>query len=188
MLMNNIYLILAKLFSSLSLSAFGGGNTILPTMEQISVQKYHWLTSEQFVDFFSLSKAAPGPTTLLVELIGMKAAGFSMGNQFLWIPAITAAVVSLLAMFIPSSLLLIVVAHFWEKWRGTPWQLAVQKGLMPITCGLILASTWMVAETAITEWVTGIMAFIALFLILYTRINPVLIMAVAGFISWIVIK
>ncbi len=186
--MADLYLTLAELFSSLSLSAFGGGNTILPTMEQVAAGKYHWLTSEQFVDFFSLSKAAPGPTTLLVELIGMKAAGFSDGHHFLWMPAIVAALISVVAIFVPSSLLLIFVAHFWEKWRGAPWQIAAQKALMPITCGLVLASTWMVAETAINGWLTGVMAFIALLLILYTKFNPVAIMAVAGVISWLVIK
>lgn len=183
----SIYLTLAKLFSSLSLSAFGGGNTILPTLEQVAVGKYHWLTSEQFVDCFSLSKAGPGPTTLIVELIGIKATGF-YGNHFAVHTAMIGAFISVIAIFVPSSILLLVVAHFWEKWRGTPWQIAIEKALMPITCGLILASTESVAKTAIANWMTAVMALIALLLLLYTKLNPVLIMAIAGVVSYLIFK
>lgn len=186
MTLTSIYLTLAKLFSTLSLSAFGGGNTILPTLERVAVGKYHWLSSTQFVDCFSLSKAGPGPTTLIVELIGIKAAGF-FGGHFVFHAALVGAVISLVAIFIPSSLLLLFVAHFWEKWRGTPWQLAFEKALMPITCGLILASMEAVAKTAISNWMTGIMAFVALLLFLYTKLNPVLIMAIAGIVSWLIL-
>jgi chromate transporter len=181
----SIYLILAKLLTSLSLSAFGGGNTILPTLEEVAVGKYHWLTSTQFIDCFSLSKAGPGPTTLIVELIGIKATGFS-GNHFIFHAALIGAIISVLAIFIPSSILLLAVTHFWEKWRGAPWQIAVEKALMPIACGLILASTYTVAKTAISDWMTGLMAFAALLLLLYTKLNPVLIMGIAGVISWLV--
>lgn len=187
MTLTSIYLILAKLFSTLSLTAFGGGNTILPTLEEAAVKQYHWLTSEQFVDCFSLSKAGPGPTTLIVELIGIKATGF-FGPHFSFHAALIGALISVIAIFLPSSLVLFIVAHFWEKWRGSPWQIAIEKGLMPLTCGLILAATETVAKTAISDWMTGLMGFTALLLLLYTKLNPVLIMAIAGVVSWIVLK
>ncbi len=185
--LNSVYLSLSKLFAALSLSAFGGGNTILPTLEEVSVGQYHWLTSAQFVDCFSLSKAGPGPTTLIVELIGIKAAGFS-GTHFSFQAAFFGALISVIAIFVPSSILLLIVTHFWEKWRGAPWQMAIEKALMPITCGLILASTEAVAKTAISGWMTGIMGLTALLLLLYTKLNPVLIMAIAGVVSWMVLK
>lgn len=183
---NALYLTLATLFSSLSLSSFGGGNTTLPTMHQAAVRVYHWMTDQQFVDLFSISKAAPGPSTLIVELIGIKAAGFPAGSSFLFIPAIIAGLVSIVAMFVPSSLLFVAVAHFWERVQGNPWQVAVQKALLPITAGLILASTWVVGETAISDWLTGLMALVGLIIILRTKINPILIMAIAAVVSWIV--
>ena len=183
----SIYFILAKLFSLLSLSAFGGGNTILPTLEDVAVNQYHWLTNTQFVDCFSLSKAGPGPTTLIVELIGIKATGF-FGSHFSLHAALVGALISVIAIFVPSSILLLFVTHFWEKWRGTPWQVAIEKALMPITCGLILASTETVAKTAISDWMTAVMGLVALLLLLYTKLNPVFIMAVAGVVSWVILR
>ena len=85
-------------------------------------------------------------------------------------------------------MLLLVAAHFWEKWRGMPWQVAIEKALMPITCGLVLAAAYTVAKTAIADWITGVMAFIALLLLLYTKLNPVLIMVIAGVVSWLVLR
>ncbi len=187
MSLTTIYLTLAKLFSALSLSAFGGGNTILPTLEEVAVNQYHWLTNTQFVDCFSLSKAGPGPTTLIVELIGIKASGF-VGNHFVLHAALVGALISLIAIFVPSSIVLLVVSHFWEKWRGAPWQAAIEKALLPLTCGLILASTEAVAKTAVSNWITAVMGLVALLLLLYTKLNPVLIMALAGVISWMIVK
>ncbi len=186
--MDKVYLILAKLFSVLSLSAFGGGNVIFPTIHQAAVDQYHWMTDRQFLDIFSISKAAPGPTTMLVELVGMKAVAFSPGGHFLLMPGVIAALISLFAIFIPSSLLLLLVVNIWEKVHGSPWQITIQKALMPITTGLILASTWIVAKPAVTGWITGCMALGALYVILYTKFNPVLLMFVAGFISWMIWK
>lgn len=186
--MDKTYLTLAKLFSILSLSAFGGGNVVLRSLHMIAVGEYHWMTDQQFLDLFSISKIAPGPSTLIVELIGMKAVGFPAGSSFLFLPATIAALISILAMFVPSSLLLLSVSHFWEKIQGMPWQRTLQKALMPITTGLILASSWVVASTAITGWVTGIMGLVSLVLILRTKINPILIMGAAALVSWILWK
>jgi chromate transporter len=182
--MNQIYLELAKLFSFLSLSAFGGGKVILPSIHQAAVIQYHWMTNQQFLDLFSMSQAAPGPSTLIVELVGIKAAGFPAGSHFLFLSAVIGAIISILAIFVPSSLLLLFVSHFWEKIRGMPWQITLQKALMPIMAGLILEVTWIVGKTAISGWITGIIAIVSFILILRTKINPILIMAVAALLTW----
>ena len=61
------------LFSSLSILSIGGGNTVLPEMHPKSVNDYHWLTDSQFADIFAISQAAPGPSILIVTLVGYKA-------------------------------------------------------------------------------------------------------------------
>ena len=53
------FLHLTALFSALSISAFGGGKVVLPSMHQASVGEYHWMSNQQFVDLFSISMAAP---------------------------------------------------------------------------------------------------------------------------------
>mgnify|MGYP000585235743 CR=1 FL=1 len=63
------------LFSSLSILSIGGGNTVLPEMHHKAVSNYHWLTDKQFADIFAISQSAPGPSILIVTMLGYKAAG-----------------------------------------------------------------------------------------------------------------
>ena len=64
---------LVVLFGSLSLVSFGGGNTVIPAMHREAVMSQHWLTDRQFADLFALAQAAPGPSSLIVSLIGFAA-------------------------------------------------------------------------------------------------------------------
>jgi len=186
--MDNTYLIIAKLFSLLSLSAFGGGNTVLPSMHMAAVSQHHWMSNQQFLDLFSISKAAPGPSTLIVELIAMKATGFPEASHFLFFSAVLGALLAILAMFLPSSLLLLVASRFWEIFQGLPWQYTLKKALLPITAGLILGSTWIVAKTAIHGWITAAIGLISLIMILRTKINPIIMMLVAALLGRILFK
>lgn len=58
-------------FLSLSLFSLGGGNTLLAEYHHLSVDKYCWLTSRQFADIYALAEAAPGPSSMIVGLLGM---------------------------------------------------------------------------------------------------------------------
>jgi chromate transporter len=181
--MNRILLQLAGLFSALSLSAFGGGKVVLPSMHQASVGEYHWMTSQQFVDLFSISMAAPGPSMMVVTLVGLKAC-MPYGTA----AAILGALVATLAMFLPSSVLVYFAGNWWDHWKESPWRHAVMDAIMPISTGLILAATWIIAKTSIHSLPTAIMGVVALLLMLFTKINPVLMMGVAGAISWVFLR
>jgi chromate transporter len=181
--MNKTLLQLAGLFSSLSLSAFGGGKVVLPSMHQASVGEYHWMTNQEFVDLFSISMAAPGPSMMVVTLVGLKAC-LPYGTAI----AILGALVATLAMFVPSSILVYFAGNWWDHWKESPWRHSVMNAILPISTGLILAATWIIAKTSIHSLPTAIMGVVALTLMLFTKINPVLMMGVAGLISWVFLR
>ena len=105
------YLQLAGLFGMLSLLSIGGGNVVLPEMHLQAVQGHHWLTDSQFADIFSISQAAPGPSILIVTLVGY-AAGLQVGG----VPgAILGGVIATIAMIMPAASLVYVVTLFWQK-------------------------------------------------------------------------
>ncbi len=174
---------LAGLFSVLSLSAFGGGKVVLPSMHMDAVGEFHWMTDQQFVDLFSISMAAPGPSMMIVTLVGLKAC-----LQYGVLMALLGALIATIAMFLPSSLLVFAVGKYWDSLQESPWRHAVQQAMMPISTGLILAATFIIAKTSIHSAATGIMAAVALALMLFTKINPVLMMGAAGVISWLFLK
>lgn len=177
------FLQLAGLFSALSLSAFGGGKVVLPSMHQAAVGQYHWMDDQDFVNLFSISMAAPGPSMMVVSLVGLKAC-LHYGAAI----ALLGALIATVSMFLPSAVLVFVVGKFWDSWEESPWRHSIQQAIMPISTGLILAATVIIAKTSIHSVPTGIMAVVALALMLYTKINPVLMMGAAGVISWLFLR
>ena len=116
------------LFAILSMLAFGGGAGVMPDMQRAAVETYHWMTPGQFLDMFAISRAAPGPGSLIVILIGQKAAG------------LPGATVSFVAMFLPSCLLVHFLARFWHRAAHSAWREVVEAALAPVAIGLTFAS------------------------------------------------
>jgi chromate transporter len=159
---------LIVLFSSLSLLSFGGTNTVLPEMHRQAVTVYHWLTDQQFASIYAISQAAPGPSSLIVSLVGLKAAG--------WVGAL----VALVAMFIPAAAVTFVASRTWERFRDAKWRIAAEKGLAPITVGLLLASGLVITRAADHGWSALMFTGAATILLVTTRLNPLFVMAAAG--------
>src|SRR5712691_5060695 len=126
---------LALAFASLSLVSIGGGPSVVAEMQHQAVAVHGWLTQREFADLFAISRAAPGPGTLLATLIGFTAAG--------WLGALVAS----LAFFLPSSLLVYGAATVWNRWRGSAWHGAVEAGFAPIAAGLVLAGAFAILAT-----------------------------------------
>src|SRR5215471_17859153 len=120
-------LALALVFVPLSLLSIGGGASLLAEIEHQSVAVHGWTTQRQFADLFAISRAAPGPGTMLAALIGWKVAG------------VPGALAATMALYLPSSLLVYGAARLWGRWRGSVWHTAIERGLAPIAAGLILS-------------------------------------------------
>ncbi len=154
---------IAAMFSLLSLLAFGGGAAVLPDMQRQAVQVHHWLTSGEFLDMFALSRAIP-PGSLIVVLIGQKAAGIAGG------------LVALLAMFGPSSLLAFGVAKLWHRTGGAAWRETLEKALAPVSVGLTIASGIALARSTEHSWPVYAVTVGTTVLLAFTRLHPLAVM------------
>jgi chromate transporter len=159
---------LAILFGSLSLVSFGGGNTVIPAMHREAVVSQHWLTDRQFADLFALAQAAPGPSSLIVSLIGFAASG------------VTGALVATIAMLLPSCALMYAACRAWDRLRGTKWQIAIQRGLVPVTVGLVFASALTITRAADHGLGGYLLTAVATVLLVRTSVNPLVVMATAA--------
>jgi chromate transporter len=147
-------------FAPLSLVAFGGGQAIVADIQHQTVSVHGWLTGQQFTDVFAISRAAPGPSTLIVALIGWQVAGF-------W-----GALVGILAIFIPSSLLVYALGSWWIRHRGSTWTAAVERGLAPVAVGLIFAGAVAVMQASEVNALRLGTVLAAALLLYFTRIGP----------------
>ncbi len=96
-------------FLWLSFLCVGGGLGVIPEMERQAVTIHHWLTAREFVDGYTLSQLTPGPGMLVAVFVGHRAHG------------LLGAALAGLAMFVPTSVLAIVISHHWQQWRARPW-------------------------------------------------------------------
>ncbi len=163
--MTPVLLQLLMLFAGLSMLAFGGGSGIIPDMQRAAVDHYHWVTAHEFLDMFAISRAAPGPGSLIVVLVGLKAAGLA------------GAAVSFLAMFGPSCLAVHIIARFWQRAATSAWRAVVERALAPVGVGLTFASGLSLMRGTEHGWLPWGVTIAAAAAFALTEISPILLLA-----------
>lgn len=179
--MTTTYLQLAALFGSLSLLSIGGGNAVLPEMHLRTVQGHHWLTNSQFADIFSISQAAPGPSILIVTLVGY-GAGLAHGGV---LGGIVGGVVATVSMIVPAAILVYGVTLVWQKAQKSKLRYAVEKGFAPLTVGLILATSLVMSRAADHDWRAYTITAICTIIFIFTNTNPLIVVAAAGLVGYL---
>lgn len=159
---------LLRVFVPISLVAVGGGNSVLAEIQRQSVDVHHWLTRSQFLDAFAISRAAPGPGSMYVTLIGERVAG------------LPGALVASLALFVPSSILVYALARIWRHHRDASWRAVVERGLAPVAAGLILAGVLTLLRSVEGGVFAYLVAGLSLAMLLRTKVNPLVILAGGG--------
>lgn len=162
-------------FLSLSLFSLGGGNTLLAEYHHLAVTQFCWLTNTQFADLYALAEAAPGPSSMLVGLLGL-GAGWREGPFWSLLCAYGAEA----AILLPSTLLMVMACLSWKRLEHSPWRVAFERGLGPITLGILFAVGLKILRTADTNWAGVVVSILVCVLMLRTRISPLWFMAVAG--------
>jgi chromate transporter len=127
-------------FCLFSLMAVGGATALIPEMHRQVVDLNGWMNNADFAALFAIAQAAPGPNVIFVSLIGWKLAG------------IPGALVCTLGMCVPSALLAFGVGRLWDRFGHSPWRQAIERGLAPITIGLVLGSGCLLVKATGTRW------------------------------------
>jgi chromate transporter len=166
--MSLVLLQLIVLFAGLSMLAFGGGTGVLPDMQRAAVDQHHWVTAREFLDMFAIARAAPGPGSLIVALIGLKAAGLA------------GAVLSVAAMFGPSCLAVHIVARYWQRAARSAWRAIVERALAPVAVGLTFASGLSLMRGTEHGWLPWGITIASSAVFALTEINPILLLALGA--------
>lgn len=175
------YLSLISLFGTLSLLSIGGGNTVLPEMHLRAVRGYQWLTDNQFADIFSISQAAPGPSILIVSLVGY-AAGLHVAGLA---GGVLGGIIATVAMILPAALLMYAVTLSWKRAQHSKWRIAVEKGFAPLTVGLVLATSLVMSRAADHDWRAYLITAVATLIFVRTDTNPLIVVAAAALLGYL---
>jgi chromate transporter len=162
-------------FLSLSLFSLGGGNTLLAEYHHLAVDQYCWLSPRQFADLYALAEAAPGPSSMIVGLLGLGAA-WREGPAW----ALLSAFVAELAILLPSTLVMVLACMSWKRLAQSPLRVAFERAMGPITLGILFAVGLKILRSADTDAAGVLVSGLVCVLMLRTRISPLWFMAVAG--------
>jgi chromate transporter len=161
------------LFGLLSILSIGGGNSVLPEMHREAVTHYQWLTEKQFSDVFAISQAAPGPSILIVTLIGYRAAGIPGG------------ILATVAMILPAGALVYLLTLFWKRAEQSPVRHAIEKGFAPLTVGLVLASAYVIGRTVDNDWKAVLLTAVCTVIFIFTKISPLIVVGAAALLGFL---
>jgi len=159
---------LAGLYGELSLLAVGGGNTVLPEMKRQVVDVQGWMTGPEFAALYALAQASPGPNMLVSTLVGWRVAG------------LPGALVATLSLCAPSCLLTFFTASAWYRFRHAQWRRTIQRGLVPMTVGLLMAGAAVLCEATVVNWQNAAVTLLVAAALLFSRLNPLWLMAAAA--------
>jgi chromate transporter len=150
------------------------------------VQQYGWMDQRQFLIAVAVGMISPGPVVITATFVGYLVAGF-------W-----GSLVSTIGIFLPSFILVLVVAPLLVRHGKNPNVEGFVRGAYAAAIGTILGACFLLGKIAIGDWLTALIGVAALAVLFRWELNnAVLIVATAviGLIaypilqpSWVMIK
>ena len=142
---------------------FGGGHVVLPLL-QAEVVEPGWVAEQAFLTGYGAAQAVPGPLFTLAAFLGASLQdGTVHGLGRGW-----GAVLCLVAIFVPSFLLVLGALPFWALLRRSPQAQGALAGVNAAVVGLLLAAlyqpVWVSAVQGAGDVVLVLLAWAALVL------------------------
>lgn len=175
--MNPLLLLFLEFFKMGALT-FGGGYAMIPFIEE-TVLRHEWMTTRELVDFIAVSESTPGAFAVNISTyVGAEVGG------------ILGAICATFGLVLPPFLIILLIAKVYEKIKENTLMQGAMLGLKSTVVGLIAATVLSVGKevffsgginaqvfTTANFYVSLVIFAVALFLLLYKKLNPILIIA-----------
>jgi len=170
---------LFKHFASISIASVGGPLVLLPEIHHFLVAQQAWLTDAQFSASIVIAQASPGPNVMFVALMGWNI-GLNAGGYLL---AGFAAVLSMIGILLPSSVLIFVTARWVQKHSELRAVRAFKIGLSPVVISMMIAAGWLLATAnteSVRDWPLWVLAAVATLIVWRTKVHMLLLLAIGA--------
>ncbi|MGO4936149.1 chromate transporter [Fundicoccus sp. Sow4_H7] len=171
-------------FLKIGAFSFGGGYAAMPLIQAEVVETYHWMTMQEFTDLITISQMTPGP-------IAINSATF-VGTQ---VAGVIGAVVATIGSVLPSAILVTLIAYLYNRYKNILVLQYVLNALRPAVVAMIATAGVSILVTAF--WGNEVMGIattnilmvfifmICLFLLMKTKMDPIVVMILAGVLNLI---
>ena len=161
-------------FFKIGAFTFGGGYAMLPLIQEEVVAK-GWLAEKEIINFIAVSESTPGPFAINISTyIGSEMAG------------IMGAICATLGVVLPSLIIIILVAKFFDKFKTNKIVKGCMTGLKPTVIGLIGASVLSIGETVFIEngfSFASLILFLSMSILAFKKVHPIIIILISALIG-----
>jgi chromate transporter len=160
---------------SLSLSkigalAFGGGFPAIPLIQYEMVDRFHWLSTKEFLDGIALGQVTPGPVLITATFVGYKVSNF------------LGAFMATLGVFFPSFFILVLLIPYHDRLKGVEKVRMMEQGILGSFIGMLALVLYNFGSTSLVDIPRILMAAAAFFAI-YKKIGLPYILLAGGILS-----
>jgi chromate transporter len=154
---------------------FGGGHVVLPLLQQEVVPR-GWISNESFLAGYGAAQAVPGPLFTFAAYLGTAMGPRPNG----WLGGL----ICLVAIFLPSFLLLIGALPFWNDLRKRSAAQSGLKGINAAVVGLLLAALYKpVWTSSIGGPFDFAMALVAFLLLVFWKVPPWVVVVLGALVA-----
>jgi chromate transporter len=125
-------------FTQAALVTFGGAYAVLAYVTQAAAGAYGWVTQAQAIDGLALAETTPGPLIMVLQFIGFMAAWNYPEGMSREASAVTGALITTWATFLPSFLFIFLGAPYIELLRGNRKLTSALSGITAAVVGVVL--------------------------------------------------
>jgi chromate transporter len=181
-----------RYFTQAAFLTFGGAYAVLAYVTQAAAGSFGWITRAQAVDGLALAETTPGPLIMVLQFVGFMAAWRNPQGMTQTASAITGALITTYATFLPCFIFIFVGAPYIEVLRGNKKLTAALSGITAAVVGVILNLALVFGAAVIwpkglgngTDWFAATLSaasFIALYLL---KADVLLIVILGGLIGF----
>lgn len=152
---------------------YGSGYVLLAFLRTDFVQGLHWLTDRQLLDAIAVGQITPGPVFTTATFIG-----YLLGS---WQGALLAT----LGIFLPSFLFIPLIDRLADWMRRSPAVALILDGVNIAALALMAGVTVQLAQTALQDALTWILALGALLVLTRVKFNSAWLILVGGLVGLI---
>lgn len=168
----NIFLELLISFVKIGFLTIGGGYVMLPMMQSELIDKKHWITEEELLDYYAVGQSTPGIIAVNVAtFVGYKKAG------------VTGGIVATLGIISPSLIIITALAGVIQSIDQYPNVQKAMSGINVAVCALITDATLNFIKKGVKNFVTLLVLLASFLLIYYVKVPSYLIVLGAAFLG-----
>lgn len=175
-----IFLELFITFFKIGLFTFGGGYAMLPLIQE-EVVAHQWMELSSLINFIAVSESTPGPFAINIATY----VGSQMGG-------VLGAACATLGVVMPSFIIILIVARFYEKYKASKTIKGVMTGLKPAVIGLIGSAAVTIALSVFApsgfdvvvftdvSFYISLVIFILCTVLVFKKVHPIIVICIAA--------